>query len=330
MNGRHLYFNTQAMSDIEKQLTDFFGKPGIHVVRPTRPASPAYRQGFESASVIAPDGYRVRFTDDVARNEFNRGRQDGLLDMMHKGTAEYKMCIARVTQEGRAAAAGTGKPAKNPYTRFSLANAWTRGHEQGLREAALRKSVMRTSDALAPWISPRKHGLSTTGLFPNFFIVDDPLPANAPKVVPTKDIRFTFDTASGYGLVRRTLVETPKPKPKPKPLIRDIQKHRLDMLTPSVQPGLNITVRSGAKWLKARPGDRLEIFKTGAYAHEQQFRGTVVSAVLLEPGERVPESLLRFNHAPGARTREGLNAAMASAYGADWESKPVVILSFWA
>ena len=38
---------------------------------------------------------------------------------------------------------------------------------------------------------------------------------------------------------------------------------RLDFLTPEFQPGVNLTVRNGSKWADARPGDLLDMYKTG-------------------------------------------------------------------
>jgi hypothetical protein len=32
------------------------------------------------------------------------------------------------------------------------------------------------------------------------------------------------------------------------------------------QPGVNLTVRNGSKWADARPGDLLDVYKTGGVA----------------------------------------------------------------
>jgi hypothetical protein len=105
--------------------------------------------------------------------------------------------------------------------------------------------------------------------------------------------------------------------------------HRLDFKTPSVHPGLNQTIRSGEKWLKARPGDRLDICETGADISTSEVSALVIACQQVTVRELLDGGLLRFSHVPGARDFSGLDRAMRSAYGNDYQLKPVVILWFW-
>lgn len=108
-----------------------------------------------------------------------------------------------------------------------------------------------------------------------------------------------------------------------------MESHRLDFLDPVVHPGLNQTIRSGDKWLKARPGDRLDICETGTDIEDSEVCALVIAAQTVTADELREGELMRFNHSPGARTFKGLDAAMTVVYGPDWSSKPIVILWFW-
>lgn len=103
--------------------------------------------------------------------------------------------------------------------------------------------------------------------------------------------------------------------------------HQMNFKTPCVHPGLNQTIRSGAGWLKARPGDRLDITETGQSVETSEKCALVIAAQEVTVEEL--DELLSFNHTPGARTMEGLDKAMASAYGEGWKEKPIVIVWFW-
>lgn len=106
-------------------------------------------------------------------------------------------------------------------------------------------------------------------------------------------------------------------------------EHDIEFKNPIFHSGLNVTVRSGKKWLKAMPGDELQIFKTGEkdWIHTAHVVAAVETTAV---GLNYNPFPLQFEHSPGARTFPGLAEEMAAAYGECWTNEPVVILYFWA
>lgn len=86
---------------------------------------------------------------------------------------------------------------------------------------------------------------------------------------------------------------------------------RLDFLSPTFQFGLNYTVRLGLKWADLRPGDKIQLAQTnGPVFHE-----ATVEQIFLTKFNWLPQVVFDFEHAPAARTPEGLIEAMRAAYG---------------
>lgn len=100
--------------------------------------------------------------------------------------------------------------------------------------------------------------------------------------------------------------------------------HKILFKENNFHPGLNVTVRNGSKWQEVTPGDVLDIRQT--QTGEQINAGRVVLAVPAKRGQ-IPDEWLRFEHAPGARTQEGLDLAMKNAYG-DY-GPDLTVLFFW-
>lgn len=105
-----------------------------------------------------------------------------------------------------------------------------------------------------------------------------------------------------------------------------------------VHPGLNCTVRKGRKWaLKVTAGMAVDLVTEAAEARQplenRTFgEATIVSNQFIENLDSVfdlPQIALRFNHAPGARTYEGMDAAMVAAYGEGWWLDGATLVFFW-
>ena len=94
-----------------------------------------------------------------------------------------------------------------------------------------------------------------------------------------------------------------------------IQDHDLYFLNPVFESGLNLTVRAGRKWSKARCGDRLFLLKTGE-ENKIRERATVVAAVSTTYGQ-IPHTVLPLEHDPSCRDAKGLAASMREAYSED-------------
>ena len=101
---------------------------------------------------------------------------------------------------------------------------------------------------------------------------------------------------------------------------------RLDFLTPEFQPGVNLTVRNGSKWADARPGDLLDVYKTGGV--QPLFTAEVTEVIVTSRGSITNADLVNLVLPSSAdRTVAGLNASMEAAYGPKWGPE-VVLLSF--
>ena len=103
---------------------------------------------------------------------------------------------------------------------------------------------------------------------------------------------------------------------------------RLDFLTPEFQPGVNLTVRNGSKWTDTRPGDLLDVYKTGGA--QPLFTAEVVEVTVMNRAGLTDADLVNLVLPSSAdRTVAGLNASMKAAYGSNWGPE-VVLLSFVA
>lgn len=100
----------------------------------------------------------------------------------------------------------------------------------------------------------------------------------------------------------------------------------MDFLGPVFHQGLNVTVRKGPKWTSVVPGDELDLAETNGSVMAQ---GRVVFVLGGHTKESIPEYLLEFEHAPGARTLEGLCEGMDRAYGENNWEHDVTIVGFW-
>ena len=103
-----------------------------------------------------------------------------------------------------------------------------------------------------------------------------------------------------------------------------VMNRRLDFLTPEFQPGVNLTVRNGSKWADARPGDLLDVYKTGG---AQPLFTAQVEEVIVTSRGTITDADLVNEHSPKCTTVAGLSAAMEAAYGPNWGPE-VVLLSF--
>lgn len=93
-------------------------------------------------------------------------------------------------------------------------------------------------------------------------------------------------------------------------------------------PGLNVTVRNGHGWFnKIEPGDELQLVKTGE--EDQVLRTARVVTAEVVKADELPPYWLAFEHAAGARTVDGLTAAMNRAYGAGQWGPDVSVVFFW-
>ena len=99
---------------------------------------------------------------------------------------------------------------------------------------------------------------------------------------------------------------------------------RLDFLTNEFHFGVNLTVRSGSKWADARPGDLLDVYKTGG---DVPLLTAEVVEVIVTSRDNITDADLVNEHSPSCTTVAGLSVAMEAAYGPNWGPE-VVLLSF--
>jgi hypothetical protein len=101
----------------------------------------------------------------------------------------------------------------------------------------------------------------------------------------------------------------------------------LKFKSPVFQPGVNITVRDGAKWdmlVDQLPKDVVIENEAG----EAIGRGKIIGKMVI-PFQSIPEEILKLEHDQSAQNFEGLKAAMENAYGANWTPSGVVTVLFF-
>ncbi len=109
-------------------------------------------------------------------------------------------------------------------------------------------------------------------------------------------------------------------------------------LNPDFHPGVNITVRKGAKWFgRLNVGDIVEIQTTPSedegpadvvgYGHHM-ILGVVFYDTLEEITENL-EDLLKFQHDPACRTASGLADELESIYGTNDDDEGFTVLVFY-
>lgn len=89
---------------------------------------------------------------------------------------------------------------------------------------------------------------------------------------------------------------------------------------PDFHPGVNVTVRKGAKWFGTlNVGDLVTIAEVDSNTGMQVERGKhLVLGIDYETVlETIPEDLLRFEHDPTCRTPDGLEDELRNIYGDD-------------
>ncbi len=94
---------------------------------------------------------------------------------------------------------------------------------------------------------------------------------------------------------------------------------------PDFHPGVNVTVRSGAKWFGTlNIGDLVAIAEIDGEDGMRTDRGKhlVLGVAYFNEIEEIPEDLLRFEHDPTCRTPDGLEEELGRIYGDDVMSNP--------
>ena len=92
---------------------------------------------------------------------------------------------------------------------------------------------------------------------------------------------------------------------------------------PDFHPGVNVTVRKGAKWFGILDvGDMVEIQTTDGHEGQDSYGHHLVLGVSYSKYlEDVEPGLLRFEHDPACRTDHGIEAEMKRIYGDDFEDE---------
>jgi len=104
--------------------------------------------------------------------------------------------------------------------------------------------------------------------------------------------------------------------------------HKLLFLNPIVQPGTNVTVRLGTKWMhQLEVGDQFDIVKTNE-------EDNVLAVAALRgwrsmPFNEITEDMIANEHDPECRTIDGLREAMVRAYAEKFTGESVcTIITF--
>ena len=103
----------------------------------------------------------------------------------------------------------------------------------------------------------------------------------------------------------------------------------LFFLEPAVHPGLNLTVRDGAKWADVQPGEPITIYKTGAAKTGYEPMALAIGAGKFDELVKIPDPLLAFEHDQTCRNFEGLVAAMDRSYPDGHGADGYTVLLFW-
>lgn len=97
-------------------------------------------------------------------------------------------------------------------------------------------------------------------------------------------------------------------------------------LNPTIQPGLNLTVRKGDKWADLQVGDVLRVARTGA--DDETLAFVEVEAALPTRFGDLTQRHLIAEHDPNCREPAGLRGAMEAAYGEISYDDEVILLFF--
>ena len=96
-------------------------------------------------------------------------------------------------------------------------------------------------------------------------------------------------------------------------------------LNPTLNAGLNLTVRTGTKWLDAQPGDLLDLVSTST--GESFGRALVAEAIMALNIDHLKPGMLAFERDPDCHTIGGLRKALDEAYPEGWG--PTVTLLYY-
>ena len=102
-------------------------------------------------------------------------------------------------------------------------------------------------------------------------------------------------------------------------------EHVLLFKNPELQPGLNVTVRNGEKWMQANPLIDTVSIRDTANDQVEIAKGYVVGTFHME-ADNIPNQILQYEHDASCRTREGLKVAMDRAYPDGWGPYVTIVL----
>ncbi len=108
------------------------------------------------------------------------------------------------------------------------------------------------------------------------------------------------------------------------------EKRVLEFLNPKFNKGLNATIRNGLKWADAKPGEILNIRKTGSDVDIAVGRVLIAIGISIPNSEieLLPQEWLNYEHDENCRTHAGLREAMDRAYGVGKWGPEIVVLFF--
>jgi hypothetical protein len=104
----------------------------------------------------------------------------------------------------------------------------------------------------------------------------------------------------------------------------------LHFISGTFHSGLNITVRRGLEWFRKGliPGQTITLCVCPPgqdHTVVGQARVAFVMAALIET---IPDELMKYEHEPSCRTKEGLLAAMSRVLGEVWADEIVTVIGF--
>ena len=89
----------------------------------------------------------------------------------------------------------------------------------------------------------------------------------------------------------------------------------MEFFNPVYHSGLNTTVRLGLKWFtKCEPKDEIEIVRPGEDAYGSLARGEIIDVQVFVGIDKIPKGLLKKNHDPACRTKDGLYYVLRHRY----------------
>ena len=105
--------------------------------------------------------------------------------------------------------------------------------------------------------------------------------------------------------------------------------------TPNFHPGVNVTIRKGAKWFgRLGVGDIVEIKTTPTEdppeANLSHGYHLILGAVFCDSLDEIEGDLLKFQHDPTCRTDEGLADEMENIYGSDNDEGFTVLVFYYS